>query len=189
MSNPAPAWDPGQRPKTPRDAAHFMELMMAELNLRFFAGGKRSDEEWWQSQQALKLQVLSIAEDMDRRGVSLSLERQAVILRTVMATIQEHGSPKGRFVVYFATCLKSHLRIHGARYYHEGKAARDAAERSKVGDLALSEVARMARKSAGDSEALLQARKAIAAGMQKPGKKRKGDRAGDSDLQSELFPN
>lgn len=163
----------------------FIEQEVAEIRRRFCRAMEAQLWGWQLSQ--IKGAVLAVHEDMERRGMPLSLEKQHCILQECWRTVEQHGAlPEVRRMgLYLRKVVQDHMLHRGPGYYEQAKEAR---YRTPL-RLAPAEVEKWRagiRKAEGDAVALQEVCRAVHAGKAIGRKKRRGDSAG-AGIQIDLF--
>lgn len=102
-------------------AVKFTSDMLAEIECAFYRGSKQrflQDRE-----DLLKAILLPVDYIHSQRDLVASAGHYSAIVRAVIKTIREHGTPdpRRRFSLYFLKCMQTHLQHHGEDYLRAAK--------------------------------------------------------------------
>lgn len=86
------------------------------------------EKRWFQDRTLIMRNVvLHFAKWLDDRGVTIPPAKYRQIMTDVFMTAVRHGDTENIAYLpgYLATCVQSHLAVHGEDYYNEAKGTRD----------------------------------------------------------------
>ncbi len=101
-------------------AAEFTAAMLAEIERTFYPGASKR---FLQDRDDLLTAILLPNKYLKERSAVATATQYAAIVRQVIRTIREHGTPdpRRRFSLYFLKCMQTHLQHRGEYYLSAAK--------------------------------------------------------------------
>ena len=108
-----------------------IESLVGMLRRQFYPDRSQA-KAFFQQRTMLLRAVLYLASWLKERGVWLKEDRYRQILMEIVQGIKQHGATAEirNFGAYFLHAVQEHVKIHGDRYYQEGKSIRNAVDQA-----------------------------------------------------------